>query len=140
MKCWATLLATMLVKGKGAFLWSAVSSLWDWPMHFTLHPLVDPFIPTPSRVLWEAFSKTLQLLREDYSFKYPPLSLAKYSFIQLSELWQRGMNKIAKASKRQQPPPPPHISIVQWTSFTKLLLRLKDLTRLPSKAKHPDGK
>ena len=32
----------------------------------------------------------------------PSLSVARYSFIQLGELWQRGMNEIAKASKRQQ--------------------------------------
>ena len=44
----------------------------------------------------------LQLLRKDYSFGCPPLSVAKYSFIQLSELWQRGMNEIAKALKQQQ--------------------------------------
>ena len=40
-------------------------------------------------------SATLQLLREDYSFRYPPLSVSMYSFIQLSELRQRGMNEIA---------------------------------------------
>ena len=44
-------------------------------------------------------SVTLQLLREDYSFTYPPLSIAKYSFIQQSELRQRGVNKIVQASK-----------------------------------------
>ena len=48
------------------------------------------------------FSGTLQLLREDYPFTYPLLSAARYSIIQLSELWQRGMNEIAKGSKRQQ--------------------------------------
>ena len=31
-------------------------------------------------------SATLQLLSKDYSFTYPPLSVARYSFIQLSEL------------------------------------------------------
>ena len=36
------------------------------------------------------------------SFRYPPLSVARYSFIQLSELWPCGMNEIAKASKWQQ--------------------------------------
>ena len=42
-------------------------------------------------------------LHEDFSFRYPSLSVARYSFIQLSELWQRGMNEIAtKVSKRQQ--------------------------------------
>ena len=47
-------------------------------------------------------SATLQLLHEDYSFRYPPLSVAMYSFIQLSELWQREMHELAKASKRCQ--------------------------------------
>ena len=47
-------------------------------------------------------SAILQLLHKDYSFTYPPLSVARYSFIQLSELWQRGTNETAKASKWQQ--------------------------------------
>ena len=47
-------------------------------------------------------SPMLQLLSEDYSFRYPPQSIARYSFIQLSELWQNGMNETAKVSKRQQ--------------------------------------
>ena len=46
-------------------------------------------------------SATQQLLHEDYSFTHPPLFVARYSFIQLSELWQRGVNKIAKASKQE---------------------------------------
>ena len=45
-------------------------------------------------------SATLQLLCEDCSYIH--LSVARYSFIQLSELEQRRMNEIAKASKRQQ--------------------------------------
>ena len=32
-------------------------------------------------------SATLQILREDYSFRYPSLYVARYSCIQLSELW-----------------------------------------------------
>ena len=44
-------------------------------------------------------SAMLQLLREDYSFRYPPLSVARYSFKQLSELNRRGVNEIAKAAK-----------------------------------------
>ena len=46
-------------------------------------------------------SATLQLLREDYSFRYPPLSVARYSLIQLSELWQPGFSRlIARRSSR----------------------------------------
>ena len=41
----------------------------------------------------------LQLLRE--SFKYPNLSEARYTFIQLNELGQCGVNEIAQVSKRQ---------------------------------------
>ena len=45
------------------FLYCAVSSPWDCskqcafhPLtHLTLHPLTDLFVPTPSRLLWEAF-------------------------------------------------------------------------------------
>ena len=36
------------------------------------------------------------------SYVYPPLSVARYSFIQLSDLWQRRVKEIAKTSKRQQ--------------------------------------
>ena len=55
---------------------------------FSLDPLAD--------------TATLRLLREDNSFRCQSLSVARYSFIQLSELWQRGMDEITKASKRQQ--------------------------------------
>ena len=37
-----------------------------------------------------------------YSFTYPPRSVARYSFIQLSELRQRGVNEMAETLKRQQ--------------------------------------
>ena len=41
---------------KGTFLYSAVSSPWDCSKRFTLHPLVDLFIPVPSQPHWESFS------------------------------------------------------------------------------------
>ncbi|KAI0218327.1 F-box/LRR-repeat protein 16 [Lamellibrachia satsuma] len=41
--------------------------------------LADLLIPTPPDLSWK-HSATLQLLREDYSFTYHPLSVAKYSF------------------------------------------------------------
>ena len=47
-------------------------------------------------------SATLQLLLEYYSFRHPSLSVARCSFIQLSELWQSGMNEIANGLKWQQ--------------------------------------
>ena len=79
-------------------LHNAVSSPWDCSKHFTLHLLTDLFIPAPFRLLWEA----LLLLLEDYSYIYPSLYVARLSFIQLNELWQRETNEIAKASIRQQ--------------------------------------
>ena len=88
---------------------SHIANPWACSKPFTLHP--RQFISTPSRHLWAM----TQLMHQDYSFTYPPLSVARYSFIQLSELSvarysfiqlseleQRGVNKITKASKRQQ--------------------------------------
>ena len=63
-----------------------------------LYILADLFIPIS---ICGKHLATLQLLDEEYSFTYPPLSVAMYSFIQLSELWQCGVNEIAIASIRQ---------------------------------------
>ena len=51
-------------------------------LHFT--SLIDLFTQTPSRLLWEASSDMLQLMREGCSYTYPPLSIARYSFISYS--------------------------------------------------------
>ena len=48
-------------------------------LHFT--SLTDLFTKTPSRLLWEASSHMLQLMREGCSYTYPPLSIARYSFL-----------------------------------------------------------
>ena len=53
-------------------------------LHFT--SLTDLFTQTPSRLLWEASSHMLQLMCEGCSYTYPPLSIVRYSFMQLSEL------------------------------------------------------
>jgi len=53
-------------------------------LHFT--SLTDLFTQTPSWLLWEASSHTLQLMHEDCLYTYPLLSIARYSFTQLSEL------------------------------------------------------
>ena len=47
-------------------------------LHFT--SLTDLFTQTPSRLIWEASSHMLQLMREGCSYTYPPLSVARYSF------------------------------------------------------------
>ena len=63
-------------------------------LHFT--SLTYLFTQTPSRLLWEASSHMLQLMREGCSYTYPPLSIVRYSFIQLSELEQCRVKKLAQ--------------------------------------------
>ena len=61
--------------------WTAQSAL-----HFP--PLADLFIPTPfSASLGSILA--MQQLRNDYSLTFTPLSIARYSFIQLSRLRRR---------------------------------------------------
>ena len=72
--------------------WTAQSSL-----HFP--PLADLFIPTPfSASLGSILA--MQQLRNDYSLTFPPLSIARYSFIQLSRLRRREVKENAQTSKR----------------------------------------
>ena len=56
------------------------------------------FSPAPTLFLREAFSHAA-ITREDYSFTFPALSIARYLFIQLSELGHRGVNENAKTLK-----------------------------------------
>ena len=73
------------------FLYGAVSPPWDCSKHFTLHPLADLFIPTTSQLRWESIR----------SFKHHPLSVARYSFIKLSELWsERNCQRFEMAGRR----------------------------------------
>ena len=70
--------------------------------------LTDLSTQTPSRRTCEASSHMLQLMREGCSYTYPPLSIARYSFIQLSELLEQcrvkklaqGFNTAAKIRTR----------------------------------------
>ena len=72
--------------------WTAQSAL-----HFP--PLADLFIPTPfSTSLGSILA--MQQLRNDYSLTFPPLSIARYSFIQLSRLRRREVKENAQTSKR----------------------------------------
>ena len=66
---------------KGMFLYSAVFRPQDRSKRFTLYSLADLFIQTPFRVLWEASSHMLQLMREGCSYNYTSLSIARYSCI-----------------------------------------------------------
>ena len=63
-------------------------------LHFT--SLTDLFTQIPSRLLWEASSHMLQLMREGCSYTYPPLSIVRYSFKQLSELEQCRVKKLVQ--------------------------------------------
>ena len=63
-------------------------------LHF--NSLTDLFTQTPSRLLWEASSHMLQLICKGCSYTYPPLSIARYSFIQLSELEQCRVKTLAQ--------------------------------------------
>ena len=76
-------------KGKGMFLYSAVSGPWDCSfraLNFTPWQTcsIQRHIDFSGK-----HSAMLQLLHED---RYPHMSVARYSFIQLNELWQCGMN------------------------------------------------
>ena len=64
-------------------------------LHFT--SLTDLFNQRPSQLLWKASSHMLQLMHEDCSYTYPPLSIARYSFIQLSEPEQCRVKKHAQS-------------------------------------------
>ena len=85
---------THVNKSTGRFLYSVVSSPQDRSKRFT--SLTDLLTQTPSRLLWEASSHMLQLMRDGCSYTYPPLSIARYSFIQLSELEQCRVKKLAQ--------------------------------------------
>ena len=75
---------------------SSIQSSGPFKALYTLLPLqvTDLFTQTPSRLLWEASSHMVQLMREGCS--YPPLSIARYSFIQLTELEQCRVKKLAQ--------------------------------------------
>ena len=62
------------------------SAVFSTSNHFKLHQ----FAPTTTQLLWEAFSHAA--MRVDYSITFPPMSIARYSFIQLRYL---GVNEIA---------------------------------------------
>ena len=73
---------------KCKLLQSAVSSPQACSKRFTLYSLADLFTQTPSRVLHETFSHAAPNSRRLPVHTYSPLSIARYSFIQLSELEQ----------------------------------------------------
>ena len=92
----------VLCPNKGQKVWFYIA-LYPvrWTAQSALHfpPLADLFIPTPfSASLGSILA--MQQLRNDYSLTFPPLSLARYSFIQLSRLRRREVKEDAQTSKR----------------------------------------
>ena len=67
-----------------------------YPVHSTTQS-ADLFVATPTRLLWEAFISAA-ITRKDYSLKFPPLSIVRYSFISLSELGRLGENENVQVS------------------------------------------
>ena len=63
-------------------------------LHFT--SLTDLFNQTHSQLLWEASCHMLQLICEGCLYTYPPPSIARYPSIQLSELEQCRVKKLAQ--------------------------------------------
>ena len=74
-----------------------------WAYDLSVH--TRGYISTNACMFVPAFSgkhsATLQLLCQSYPLTYRALPIARYSFIQLGELWQRGVIKML-VSKRQQ--------------------------------------
>ena len=78
---------TSYKKGKGSFLYSAVSSALDRTKRFTL--FASPGRPVHSNTNSASPGSILamqQLRAAAKSLTFPPLSIARYSFIQLSQL------------------------------------------------------
>jgi len=59
---------------------------WDCSKHFTSYFLADLFNRKRSRFLWEASSHAATNTRRLFVHTYPPLSIDRYSPIQLCEL------------------------------------------------------
>ena len=67
-----------------------------------LHHLADLFIRMSTQLLWEAFSQPTITARRIFTQIFPPLSIAEYSFIHLSELGQRGEREISARRLKQR--------------------------------------
>ena len=89
-------------KGKGLFLYSSISSPLDRSKRFTLVALPDRPVHSDTDSAYLRSILAMQQLRNDYSHTCPPLSIVRYSFIQLSRLRRREENENAQISKRQQ--------------------------------------
>ena len=79
-------------------LYSTVSSHLDRSKSFTLHPLAASSFRHQLDFSGK-HSSHAEFTSEDYSLTFPPSSVARYSFKQLSELGHRGENKNVQSLK-----------------------------------------
>ena len=97
-KCKSNIYMTACVKGM--VLYSAISSPLDRSKRFTLS---SPGRPVHSNTVlgfsWK-HSSHAAIAQRLYSLTFPPLSIARYSFIQLSRLRRREVKENAQTSKR----------------------------------------
>ena len=82
------------IKKAGSYIAQSPVQTVQSALHFT--SLTDLFSQTPYRLLWEASSHMLQLISEGCSYIYPPLSIARYSFLQLSDQEQCRVKNLPK--------------------------------------------
>ena len=74
----------------------------QYPVHWTAQSTLHFAHPPPRRPVHSRHQLNFSgkhsrriIMRNDYSLPFPPLSIARYSFIQLSELGRRGENETA---------------------------------------------
>ena len=79
-----SLLLLLKTKKRYVFIWPSIQSFGPLKALYTFPPLADLFISTPTRLLLKALSHAA-ITRNDYSLTFPPRSIARYSFMQLSE-------------------------------------------------------
>ena len=91
-----TLFRYFIINYKATYI--ALSCPYVCAKRFTLCSLAHLFNRTLSRLLRETLSQAAINARRH---KYPPLSVARYSCIQLSKLEQCGVNKIEEGPTRQ---------------------------------------
>ena len=75
-----------LCKGKGMVLYSTVSSPFDRSKRFTLSSPGRPVHSNTNSASLGSILAMQQLRNNDYSLTFPPLSIARYTCIQLSKL------------------------------------------------------
>ena len=85
---------------KGVFLYSAVSSPLDCSKRFTLFLLLQTCSFRHQLGFSGKHSSHAAITCNDYSLTSPPPFIARYSFIQLSQLGHRGENENAQTLKQ----------------------------------------